>query len=168
MTDPMFEKTECDLEKALRALEPASLQFNRDRLMFEAGRAPHRRRRWLWPSACSLLAAAVIIQGIVLLDRPGAREVVRYVRVEVPVPTPGPSIEEDPRPGRDIRSRQMLAKVRDPGDDFVGPRDNALAYYRVREKVLRFGVASLPGVPPLPGEQKRPERKQGILDPGIP
>jgi hypothetical protein len=53
------------LEQQLRGLEPRAARLNRDRLMFEAGRAaaaPGRNAAWTWPAVSSLLLVAFLVQ----------------------------------------------------------------------------------------------------------
>lgn len=61
MSSPLDDRLLKDLESALARLQPCTAQFNRDRLMFEAGRRS-ARHGWFWPATTivSTLTAAVL------------------------------------------------------------------------------------------------------------
>src|SRR5271169_137423 len=104
-----------DLERSLAGLQPATAGFDRDRLMFQAGRAAATRRRWRWPAATGLMTAVAACLGLLLVLRPEPAPVVRIVYVErpapevqpapetpappSPVPPPSPAADESAKPG---------------------------------------------------------------------
>lgn len=70
------------LEQQLAGLDLAPLRLNRDRLMFEAGRAAERANssiaatlrvagapRWFWPSTAAMMTAACVVLGAMLVWR---------------------------------------------------------------------------------------------------
>jgi hypothetical protein len=82
------------LEQQLAGLEISPLQLDRDRLMFEAGRAAGRRDRefaatghrprdgqvasvprWFWPTTTAMLTAACVLLGAMLIWRDDAERV---------------------------------------------------------------------------------------------
>ena len=125
MQEERLTPAESELESALRSLRPARAAIDRDRLMFQAGRASARRGGRVWLGATMALAAAL---GVSLVVRPGPREVVRIVRVE-PQPT---------RP-KAAPSLPMIYA-------FVGPADwrGRGQYLKLRQEVLEKGLDALP------------------------
>jgi hypothetical protein len=128
------------LESSLAAMPLARPRLDRDRLMFEAGRASAghaaSRRPWL---AAACLGAIALGQGIALINRPEPRVVERIV-VHEPTPVP-PPIEAKALP--------VLAPVQRPSsflaDTFLG---GETPYQRLTGQVLRFGLDGLPPSPP--------------------
>jgi len=127
------------LEAALKVLIPAS-NLNRDRLMFEAGRATTRKRRWVWPS---LTAAALLLSGMlsaILVMRPTVERPI-YVQIQPPAPAPMPApLATEPA--------QPLARA---------------DYLRLRDQLLTDGVESLP--PSSPAPVSPPLRLKDLLEP---
>jgi hypothetical protein len=131
--------------RTLAEAAPHPGHLNRDALLFAAGLAAGRRRRF-WPAVAAALALLSAGLGATLLLRaPAVREVDRIVYVQVPAPvpesvrppTPAPSTPEEPSP---------LASA-PPGAEWI-------AGLRLRNQVLRDGLSALPTtvwLAPAPG-----------------
>ncbi len=139
------------LEASLAALRPQAGGFNRDRLLFCAGQASVSRRGWGWPAATTCLALATISLALTLWLQPVPEPSVRIVYLPAPPaeapapPRPGPEDEASPAPPT--------------------PRPPELAYLRLREQVLRFGLDGLPPLLPLPpAEVAEPLSVKGLLE----
>lgn len=58
-----------DFERALADLSPAEARLDRDRLMFDAGRAAGQRAApWLWPLATAAMALVSLSLGVLLVN----------------------------------------------------------------------------------------------------
>lgn len=134
------------LESALRDLIPARSRLDRDRLMFEAGRASvepstSSRGRWAWPSLAASLAVVAITEGAVLASRPAPRVVERVVIVK----------EKPALPAEEGPPVVILSQAPPPapsrGAEPSWPSESASL--GLRRQVLRFGVEGLPELPPL-------------------
>ena len=124
------------IEAALGLLAPSKNQLDRDRLMFEAGRAAHRpasSRRWTWPAISAGLSIGL---AVALMSRPDPRVIERvvYVRESPSPPEPAPVVilSEVPPP--------PAAAFPVPG--FLG------RYERLDRRLSRFDAEALPE-PPL-------------------
>ncbi len=132
---PPDEKDLSELERALGGLQPARAGFDRDRLMFQAGRAAAQGpRRLLWPAAAAFMTAVAASLGLFLALRPAAEQVVQVVYIDreitVPQPAPPKSPEPQPAPEREgAASPSVLA---------------TLSYWRLQEIVVRHGIDALP------------------------
>ena len=136
---PDAELTE--IESALRGLAPAPSRLDRDRIMFQAGVQHARtrsRRAWVWPSIAASLAVVAFSESVILAVRPGFREVV--VRLPVNVPESRPA---EPEPVQ-ILSQSSPAEGDESEPWIAGGEAMAL-----RQQVLRLGVDGLPDPPPL-------------------
>jgi hypothetical protein len=128
-----------DLEASLARLAPSPAALDRDRLMFQAGRASVRVR-WLWPACTGAAVLTAASLALVLALRPAPISVVEQrvviVRQETPPPVP-PHSDPLPEPRREtlVWSDEPLPQTE---------------YLRRRQEVLRWGVDMLP--PPPPGE----------------
>ncbi len=99
-----------ELERALAGLQPAAAPFDRDRLMFQAGRtAAERPRRWLWPATAGLTTSVAACLGLVLLLQPAPVPVVQIVYVDRPVPPTTPDKPAPPTPPAPAPSTGVLA-----------------------------------------------------------
>ncbi|HEX5273559.1 MAG TPA: hypothetical protein VFW33_23850 [Gemmataceae bacterium] len=139
MSQPTHDPELNAVERALAALTPSAGTFDRDALMFAAGRRSVRRG-WAWPTAAAGSSLAAAVLAAVLLFRPAPAPEVRFIVREVerppaaaPVPpeTPAAPAEESP-PSPPIR----------PGTD----------YLTLRQQVERWGDAALPTPPPAAEE----------------
>jgi hypothetical protein len=132
------------LADALKALAPAATAINRDRLLFDAGRAAAAPRlAWLWPVGTFLFAGlAVVLAGFLAFDeRPKEAVLVdreKIVEVQVPVP-----MEIGPQPQTQSPGPHELTQVDS------APSPEAVHMYQVRRDVLRWGVAMLPASKPV-------------------
>lgn len=148
-----------EVEAALGSLSPSAGRLDRDRVMFEAGRASVRRspvRGVLWPSIAAGLALVALGEAAWLVGRPGAdpRSVERVVVVQdEPAPAEEPRIVRTPNPEPPDEvvilhrsSRKGPAAWADR--PLPGPSDSSPAALRMR--VLRLGIDGLPEPPPLP------------------
>lgn len=126
------------LETSLGKLSPTPAALDRDRLMYQAGRAS-ARVSWLWPAvagAASLTAAAL---ALVLAFRPAPLSVVeqRVVVIRQQTPPVAPAHTETlPEPWVETSVQS---------DEPPLPQAE---YLRRRQEVLRWGVDVLP--PPAP------------------
>jgi hypothetical protein len=127
------------VERSLAALTPSAGAFDRDALMFTAGRRS-ARRGWAWPgaAACSTLAAAVL--AAVLIFRPAPEPVVRVEVVReverLPADAPAPP-ERSPIPVEEAPATPPVSPIPPQGD-----------YLTLRQQVERWGDAALPAAPP--------------------
>ncbi len=122
------------LETALAGLKPAAPGLDRDRLMYQAGRASARGGRWLWPGTTAALAAAVVVLGGLLAARPALREVV-YLEMQ------------RPEASVDVAKQELSAPASRPGFP-PGPREPFVRgdYWRLRDEMLA-GRVSPPAAP---------------------
>jgi len=97
--DERLTPAEQELERALASLAPTAAGVDRDRLMFQAGRARGRRGRWLWPSASAAVAAAVaaaVVLAVSLTAGPQPQPIERIVFVPVETPAGVSVIDAEP------------------------------------------------------------------------
>lgn len=134
-----------DLEASLRSLTPLPPALDRDRLMFQAGRASgsRRQRRLVFATVGALLLAVLVPPVAVTLNR---REP-RVERIFVTIP-PAP-----PRPEKQAPVEQP------PSGDETAPYVTEerwdhlpnLAHFRMEKQVLRWGLDGLQATQPPPG-----------------
>jgi hypothetical protein len=128
------EKELSDLEKLLAALPPRPTTLDRDHLLFRAGQAS-MTRSWAWPVAAVATSVAAGCLAMVLVLRPLPEPVVRIVQVQVPVAVPAP------RPNDAQPNQPQTSPV--PGYLLDTPAPT-MAYLRLRQQALRFGLEGLP------------------------
>lgn len=141
------------LADALKSLTPATTGINRDRLLFESGRAAAASRlAWLWPvAAVAFACVASTLAGVMIFsERPQQVVVVereRIVEVRVPVsddqddsPSPAPGIGE-------IRHESVSPET--------------VQMYQMRRDVLRWGEGMLP---PSKPKAQGPAQSAGELE----
>ena len=125
------------LEVSLGKLSPAPAALDRDRLMFQAGRAS-ARVRWLWPAVAGVASLSAAALALVLALRPAPIAVLEQrvvvIRQETPPPLP-------PRPETRPESWAEMPVSEEP------PFPQA-DYLRRRQEVLRWGVDMLPAMVP--------------------
>jgi hypothetical protein len=129
----MSENELTPLERALRTLTPSAAPFNRDVVMFQAGRTSASRSR-LWPlmtAASSLIALGL---GFVLAPRPAPQMVVQQPVVPG-VKAPAPPIES---PAPPTPSTVTTAPLWEPPPT---------RYDQVRDNVINLGLDGLPTAP---------------------
>src|SRR5579883_1576259 len=125
-------------EAALAALAPAPAALDRDRLMFQAGRAARAGFHWGWPVATGVLAAAAAALALVMVLRPPV--VTETVVVHVPVePAPPPKAVAEPSGSPEVVALQPVA----------GETESAApaGYLRLQEQILHWGLDALPSGP---------------------
>lgn len=113
-----------ELEAALAGLQPAHVAIDRDRLMFQAGRASVQPKgRGLWPVLSAGLAAALVLS---VATRPDPAQTQRLAADLAPSVLLAPSAAAEATP--------------DPSGDYV----------TLRREVLQKGLAALPDPPAAP------------------
>jgi len=118
------------IEEALAALRPAACGPDRDRLMWEAGRAS-RRTPTAWPIATALLAVAVAALAAWPREAPAPRVVERVVYVT-----------RDPAPAVPVSLPPVAAAPQEQAWQPAGP-----GYLELRRAVLARGVDAIPEGP---------------------
>jgi hypothetical protein len=120
------------LETALGGLAPAPAP-DRDRILFEAGRAAARPPR-LWPLTAAALALACTGLGGALWLRPGPQTVERVVYLLAPAPPAAePRRAADPAP--------------EAPPDWGARERERFGSFRLTRDALRWGVDNLPLAP---------------------
>jgi hypothetical protein len=123
------------LEARLRGLTPAAAP-DRDRLMFEAGRAS-ARRGWAWPLAAVTASLTAAVLAVVLLTRPGPTPTERIVYLPAPAERPEapPSAPVEPpvRSAEPPSAPQTLSR-----------------YQRLQDQLLRWDLDGLPSATAAP------------------
>jgi hypothetical protein len=127
------------LESALGNLKPAPAALDRDRLMFRAGQAA-AGRNWAWPASTAVLFATSLVLAGMLVVRPAGTETVRVVYVPAERPAPAPPGPRAPTPPSTPTPPTVQSVALPPA---------SAPYLALREQVVRFGVDSLPDLPPL-------------------
>ena len=131
------------IASALGSLSPAKSRVDRDRLMYEAGRASARPgvlARGGWPAVAAAFAALALGEAAVLARRPESRIVERLVYVAPPAPAPSAPNPDD--------TAVEAAPAPVWGDPFIGSTGLAgTDYQRLLDQMLRFGLDALPDSP---------------------
>jgi hypothetical protein len=152
---PSDEKDLSELERALGGLEPSRADFDRDRVMFQAGQAS--APRWLlWPAAAGLMTAVAASLGLFLVLRPAAEPVVQVVYRERPIvaPQPAPAPPESPEP--------QPAPEREGS---TAPSVFAMSsYWRLQEIAVRHGIDELPDSAPAGAAGPAPNAATTLWD----
>lgn len=145
-------------EAKLAALAPRAGQFERDRLMFQAGRASlsaapadqsgrhwQSARRWGWPAAFSGMAALAASLLLVLVTRPAPPVVERIVRVPIEMPRQPDRSEPNSRHPGDSLARKASGDWLAAEMASRSARDKSLSggsYLDLRDRVLAMGIDS--------------------------
>jgi hypothetical protein len=125
------------VERALAGLTPSAGAFDRDALMFAAGRRSVRRG-WAWPGAAAGSALAAAVLAVILLLRPAPEPEVRFVVTE---------IERAPRE-TPSRPDETVASPAEPRPESpASPLRPETGYLTLRHQVERWGEAGLPSAP---------------------
>lgn len=140
-----------EVAAALAGLRPSPPALDRDRLLFNAGRAS-ASRPWLWrvATAASTTLAVVLAAVLILRPAPAAVEHVVYVRVEPPTPPP----KADPAP-------PAVAVESEPAVSPPLYSWPSTPYTRLEDRVLRWGLDGL--AEPTPTEAAPPETLDSLL-----
>jgi hypothetical protein len=129
MSEEQLDPQLTALEQLLGRLQPAA-QLDRDRVMYQAGKA-EPRLRWLWPASSAVSALAAAVLGILLwrqsLVPPVPEPAPRVIVVEKLLPAAAP----EPPPPRNTA-------LTDPPAD-----GGAFDYFRMRQEVFRMGTDAL-------------------------
>ncbi|MBM4070875.1 MAG: hypothetical protein FJ271_18265 [Planctomycetes bacterium] len=136
-----------DLEAALRGLTPVAPALDRDRLMYQAGRASRAGAGRCWAIAVGLLAVALAPLTIRMsLNRPEPRGQRMVVRVPSTAPQPLPH-QPMPPPQPPLPYDQPPYLTEERGD-----HSPDVTYFRAEKSVLRWGLDGLPSspAPPVP------------------
>jgi hypothetical protein len=150
MSEPPRDADIMALENALAALTPLPAVVNRDRLMFQAGRASRQFWNWPWAAATAALAltAAGLGAALILRPAPPAEERLVIIHVREPAPSAPLAPANAPKgvePGREEPSTAELEDQPPP----------SIPYYQLQNQLLRWGLDSLPALPPLPPPPNR-------------
>jgi hypothetical protein len=130
MSEPDATPELVALEEQLRLLAPREGTFDRDALLYRAGRASVHGG-WGWPMATVLSSVvAVVLAGVLVMRSPQ----VVYIPVERPAPTldEAPPISTEPTAIREPVALEELTP-----------------YQRLQEHLLRWGLDGLPTPPPV-------------------
>ncbi len=174
MSQPTHDSDLTAVERALAGLTPSAGAFDRDALMFAAGRRSVRRG-WAWPGAGAGAALAAAVLAAVLLFRPAPEPVVRVV------------VQEVERPPREVPTRPdetVAIPEETPPAPPTSPLRPQTNYLTLLHQVERWGDAGLPSTPPaaedgpasanpfdLPPDVRADpwlQRRQSQLNPGGP
>ncbi|MHC4716096.1 MAG: hypothetical protein ACYS5V_03945 [Planctomycetota bacterium] len=132
---------ERELERTLAACNPSATCIDRDRLLYQAGRAAGRRHRWIWQGAA---AAATVVLAVSLAVRPEPREIERIVLVPVESPGAVSVADLDPEAARDRWAEHAR-------------------YAAVRNELLAGELEALPALPHAVGATRRPPTLHDLL-----
>jgi hypothetical protein len=138
LNDPALDA----LAGALRGLAPRPGGFDRDRLMFRAGRAS-APRGWAWPLATAASGAAAVALAVLLWARPEPPPRVVYVQADRPQPA--------------------ASDGGAPGPHAEGASGGWSHYLQLQDKLLRDGLDGLPAPPDQPPERDGPPTVDALL-----
>ena len=152
MPEPL-EPRLSEVAAALAALAPRPPALDRDRLLFNAGRAS-TPRPWFWrlTAASSTMLAAALAAALLLRPPPQPVEHIVYVRVE-PTPQPLPKTDAPPSPPAPVESEPPPAPAL-----YSWP---STPYTRLEARVLRWGLDGL--AEPTPASAAPPETLDSLL-----
>lgn len=138
------------LASALRELRPKTEGFDRDVLMYRAGRAS--THAWIWQSIAAAMTTFATLFGVLLLIHPAPPVVERIVYV------PAPAAPQEPLPVKPEESNAPPTPeplVREPW--ISSPRGR---YLQLQEQVLSLGLKGIPPPPPAPPLPEPPSIEQ--------
>ena len=135
------------IEEALASLRPAVGGLDRDRLMWEAGRAS-RRTPLVWPLATAAVALVAVALAAWPRQAPEARVVERIVYV-----TPAPSA-----PAQAVLLVAPAVLAAEPPETW---QPSGPGYVALRNAVLARGIDALPEAPA--GAAAKPESVRDLL-----
>jgi hypothetical protein len=110
MSDETHDPDLKALEAALGALRPTPDAIERDRLMFQAGRASVPRPGRFWQATAGTFGTLSVLLGGLLLLRPAPAERIVYVpsQAETPAVLAGLPVADPPPPNGYLRLRQFV------------------------------------------------------------
>ena len=132
MQEDRLTPSERELELVLGGLNPVRTGIDRDRLMFQAGRASTKRQSHLWQAMSACLAVVLVAS---ILYRPAPPTVEHGTTVVASQAQPSPS----------TKVAMQLYDV--AGGRYFEPVSD---YVRLRGAVLRRGIDALPTSNPAP------------------
>jgi hypothetical protein len=148
------------LETALRQLTPTPPTFDKDRLLFRAGRAAGRRAYRRLALLAALLGIGIGMAGTYLGMHALMPEKSPQVRV-ILVPVPAPSVEApSPRPPEEQPSQKSVPAATERSsfsEAFFSSAGPANGYLQLRGLALRWGVEALPTAPPAATDGPAPQ-----------
>lgn len=128
-------------ESFLRSLSPAPAVIDRDRLMFESGRAAGKQSARAWQVSAAAFAAALAAVTLIHTDRaPDAAVIARHNQSSAAGVSPTVVSPEDATIDRPI-----------PAVLRASSGSEALTYVELRRRVLESGLEALPRPPHRPG-----------------
>jgi len=140
-----------DVAVALAALVPQPPALDRDRILFNAGRAS-APRPWFWRMTATTTTSCAVLLAAILLLRPAPTPVDRVVYVQVAVQPPQPTPKEDvptpPPPSESEPSEPAYPWPTTP-------------YTRLEDRLLRWGLDGL--AEPSPPPAAPPETLKSLL-----
>jgi hypothetical protein len=141
------------LQAALRRLTPRPANIDRDRVLYEAGRAAARGSRlWPWATFGMAVLASCLAMALVLHS---AADPMRHV-VHVPTPAPPAAVQAAPAVEE---LREVLLVPEAPGA-VAAPEPDDYSYLRMHQAAMQTGIdQALHGgepMPPLPAAPTRP------------
>jgi len=134
------------LESSLAELAPQQAAIDRDRLLFEAGRASALRRgmrSWIWPGTSALLAV-VLLALAARIARGPAERIVYVVRESQPAADPLAGGSHQAELVDEGTGGQGFAARDDRPPEGNSPGFDALSYFALRQRVLTEGVDAIP------------------------
>lgn len=137
------------LEKSLSALVPVPGRIDRDQLMFRAGQASVRHKRWLWPSATVFLAVLALGLGTALAMRSAPSPLERIVYVPEPR---APASDSTTVVSPSMVPRAQDGRIEDVGEAWTG----STGYLHDRNQVIRWGVDALAPSPSMAATSETP------------
>jgi hypothetical protein len=145
------------LEAALAALVPMPGQVNRDVLLYRAGQASVRGRRWDWPWTTAALGLVAGVLAVIVVFRPAPPPVERVVVVTIREPAPPAPPSADP-------TLPPPAAESSPGDEIAG--GGSLNYVQLQKQVMRWGLDGVPSMPEAPPSFEPPVTRDSLLGAG--
>lgn len=144
------------LQAALRRLTPRPANIDRDKVLYEAGRAAARGNRlWPWATFGMAVLASCLAMAMVLHS---AAEPMRHV-VHIPTPMP-PAAVQGVAPAPVVEElREVLLVPETPGTTSA-PEPDEYSYLRMHQAALQTGIdqalASGDQAPPMPARPAQP------------
>ena len=145
------------LADALGALAPASTTINRDRLLFEAGRAAAHRNRRIWLVATlGIVGAATVFAAMTFTRSPARLVVVERERIVEKLVIAAPSASDAPEHYESPeRSEQTASSNLNLSPEMV-------RMFQIRQDVARWGPDILPTSMPTEESQSAPLDKHDL------